>query len=185
MGNIYFEQKRYPAAIKMYRMALDQVPSSSRETRFRIMGNIGTAFVRMGQYQDAVQALDSVVENIPDPVAAFNLLVCMHALGDSERMQTAFLKLLGIKAKSEVEEVEEVEEGEEDGGSIEIALAEDGLKREFRKRRKELQRYILTAARLIAPKVVPGREIEGYDWVVSHLMQLIRGIQRRELYSED
>ena len=169
MGNTYFEQGKFPNAIKMYRMSLDQIPTTSKFMKFKILRNIGLSFIRMGQYQDAVQALDSVVENIPDPVAAFNLLVCMHALGDSERMQTAFLKLLGIKAKSEVEEVEEVEEGEEDGGSIEIALAEDGLKREFRKRRKELQRYILTAARLIAPKVVPGREIEGYDWVVSHL----------------
>ena len=25
MGNIYFEQKKYTSAIKMYRMALDQV----------------------------------------------------------------------------------------------------------------------------------------------------------------
>jgi intraflagellar transport protein 88 len=25
MGNIYYEQKKYPQAIKMYRMALDQV----------------------------------------------------------------------------------------------------------------------------------------------------------------
>ncbi len=25
MGNIYFEQKKYPMAVKMYRMALDQV----------------------------------------------------------------------------------------------------------------------------------------------------------------
>ena len=27
MGNIYFEQKKYTGAIKMYRMALDQVGS--------------------------------------------------------------------------------------------------------------------------------------------------------------
>lgn len=33
MGNIYFEQKKYPNAIKMYRMALDQVPNTSKEVR--------------------------------------------------------------------------------------------------------------------------------------------------------
>jgi intraflagellar transport protein 88 len=33
MGNIYYEQKKYPNAIKMYRMALDQVPNTSKEVR--------------------------------------------------------------------------------------------------------------------------------------------------------
>ena len=79
MGNIYFEQKKYSSAIKMYRMALDQVwnlcsaslvedksplmdpccflqiPSTAKEVRFKIMRNIGLSFVRMGQYQDALQ----------------------------------------------------------------------------------------------------------------------------------
>jgi tetratricopeptide (TPR) repeat protein len=31
MGNIYFEQKKYSTAIKMYRMALDQIPATSKE----------------------------------------------------------------------------------------------------------------------------------------------------------
>ena len=56
MGNCYFEQRRYPNAIKMYRMALDQVPSNAKDVRFRIMRNIGHAFARLGQYQDALQA---------------------------------------------------------------------------------------------------------------------------------
>ena len=75
-------------------------------------------------------------------------------------MQTAFLKLLGIKSKIDLDEDES-----EDGG-IEIALADDGLKKEFRRRRNELHKYILTAARLIAPKIVPGKEIEGYEFQI-------------------
>ena len=51
MGNIYFEQQKYPAAIKMYRMALDQVPLTSRSVRSKILRNIGVAFMRVGQYQ--------------------------------------------------------------------------------------------------------------------------------------
>ena len=47
MGNIYFEQQKYPNAIKMYRMALDQIPTSGKEMRFKIMRNIAHAFVRM------------------------------------------------------------------------------------------------------------------------------------------
>ena len=55
MGNIFYEQKKYLNAVKMYRMALDQIPNTSKEMRFRIMRNIGTAFVKMGQFQEAIQ----------------------------------------------------------------------------------------------------------------------------------
>ena len=51
MGNIHFEQQKYPSAIKMYRMALDQVPLTSRSVRNRILRNIGVAFMKVGQYQ--------------------------------------------------------------------------------------------------------------------------------------
>jgi intraflagellar transport protein 88 len=48
MGNIYFQQKKYPIAIKMYRMALDIIPASSKEMRLKIIKNIGIAFVKLG-----------------------------------------------------------------------------------------------------------------------------------------
>ena len=51
MGNIHFEQQKYTSAIKMYRMALDQIPNTAKEIRLKVMRNIGTSFVRMGQYQ--------------------------------------------------------------------------------------------------------------------------------------
>ena len=60
MGNIYYEQKKYSAAIKMYRMALDQIPNTGREIRYKIMRNIGNAFVRLGQFQDAVASFEQV-----------------------------------------------------------------------------------------------------------------------------
>ena len=34
MGNIYFEQKKYPQAVKQYRMALDQVPNTHKDMRY-------------------------------------------------------------------------------------------------------------------------------------------------------
>lgn len=34
MGNIYYKQAQYSKAIKMYRMALDQVPSSQKNLRY-------------------------------------------------------------------------------------------------------------------------------------------------------
>ena len=34
IGNIYFEQKKYLQAIKMYRMALDQIPAAQQELKY-------------------------------------------------------------------------------------------------------------------------------------------------------
>ena len=34
MGNIYFEQKKYPQAVKMYRMALDQIQNVHKDVRY-------------------------------------------------------------------------------------------------------------------------------------------------------
>ncbi|XP_062370639.1 intraflagellar transport protein 88 homolog isoform X4 [Cinclus cinclus] len=51
MGNIYLKQRNYSKAIKFYRMALDQITSSHKQMRIKIMENIGVAFIKTGQYQ--------------------------------------------------------------------------------------------------------------------------------------
>ena len=127
MGNIYFSQNKYPQAIKMYRMALDQVcnqkiihicvlgkkvrprlstewaicliqiPNTSKELRYRAMRNIGNAFMKLGQYQDALQTYETIMEGFPDHLTGFNLLVCYYALGDKDKMKKAFMKLVSIQ----------------------------------------------------------------------------------------
>ena len=93
-------QKNYPMAIKMYRMALDQIPNTGKEIRLKIMRNIGNAFVRLGQFQDAIQSYEAIMEGNPD----FHLVVCYYALGDADRMKKGFGKLLSIPPPSSEEE---------------------------------------------------------------------------------
>jgi hypothetical protein len=66
MGNIYFEQGKYPAAIKMYRMALDALPAAAAGPRARLMTNIGLAFVQLGQYGDAAAAFENSMDTAAD-----------------------------------------------------------------------------------------------------------------------
>ena len=47
-------------------MALDMIPKTYKETRFRILRNIGHAFVKLGQFQDAINSYESVLESSPD-----------------------------------------------------------------------------------------------------------------------
>jgi intraflagellar transport protein 88 len=106
MGNIYFEQQKFSQAIKMYRMALDQIPNTNMEIRYilipptirlKIMRNIGISFVKLGQFQDAITSFENIVEANSDYHAAFNLVICYFALGDRERMKRGFQKLVQIR----------------------------------------------------------------------------------------
>lgn len=114
MGNIYFEQKKYNYAIKMYRMALDQImPANHNELRYvhflhsygnnilhwrnKILINIGISFLKLGQYSDAAQNFEQIVENANNCAqTAFNLLLCYFALGEKKNMRKAFKKLLNV-----------------------------------------------------------------------------------------
>ena len=180
MGNIHYRQARYTQAVKMYRMALDQIPSSThKSTRLKVYRNLGHAFVRLGQWPEAVQAYEMVVLNpsthpegggaggggeggnvggegggggssngsgggggnmlaqstasaffssssfgltSPHVVVfgdyfrtAYHLLLCYLALGQTEKMKRAFVKMVSTVAAPPGEEEEE-EEGAGEGG---------------------------------------------------------------------
>ena len=89
-------QKKYTFAIKMYRMALDQIPNTGKEMRLKIMRNIGNAFVRLGQFPDAIQSFETIMDGNADFQTGFNLIVCYYALGDEEKMRKGFARLLSI-----------------------------------------------------------------------------------------
>eukprot|EP00758_Cryptobia_borreli_P004316 Tbor_TRINITY_DN4305_c0_g1::TRINITY_DN4305_c0_g1_i1::g.7705::m.7705/K16474/IFT88; intraflagellar transport protein 88 len=162
MGNIYAEQKKYLLAIKMYRTALDETPAAGKDFRLKIMRNIGNAFVKMGQYNDALGSYESVMEGNPDIMTGFNLLLCYYALGDVEKLKRTFHRLLGIRGIGTEEEDDDIDKSDKD------VLVDDGLRKEIKERRRQYLRYVIMAARLIAPLIDPDWRI-GYDWVIEQL----------------
>lgn len=166
MGNIYFEQKKYPNAIKMYRMALDQIPNNSREIRSKIIRNIGVAFVRLGQFQDAIASFEQIMEGQPDVQTGFNLFLCYYALGEreAEKMRRVFTRLLAIRQHG----MSELDDEEDIGVGVDDVLQDDGLKEALRAKHKMVTRYISMAAKLLAP-VIEQDVASGYDWVIVQL----------------
>ncbi|KAJ3294769.1 Intraflagellar transport protein 88 [Borealophlyctis nickersoniae] len=168
MGNIYFEQSKFTQAVKMYRMALDQIPSSNKDIRLKIMRNIGIAFVRMGQFQDAITSFEAIMEGNPDYHTGFNLILCYFALGDRERMKRGFQKLVSLRPIA-------IEQNEDMGGPATVSsdepiedhevFNEDSLRAIARERRKSAERYIILAAKLVAPNIENSFSA-GYDWIV-------------------
>lgn len=96
MGNIYFELGHFAKAIKMYQMALDQVPSNQKELRLKISHNIGVLFIKMGQYSDAAASFEFVMAERPDMKAGLHLILCYFALGDEKKMKQAFQLILDV-----------------------------------------------------------------------------------------
>lgn len=170
MGNIYYEQKNYTQAIKMYRMALDQVTSTNKELRFKLFRNIGNAFVKLGQFQDAIDSFESVMAGSPDIQTAFNLMVCLFARGDKEKMRRHFLKMLTIEIRGMSEQDDEMFSNTVE--SIVESGRADALKEDLFAKRETFHERILTAARLIAPVIDEQEDwAEGYKWVMEQLRQ--------------
>merc|ERR1719502_2324351 len=140
---IYYEQKKYPSAIKMYRMALDQIPNTGREIRYKIMRNIGNSFVRMGQFQDAIASYEQIMDGSPDLQTGFNLVLCYYAAGEKERMRKAFSRLLSVRELG-------MEDEEALAAELDDVLQEDGLKEQLRAKRRQGTKYISIAAKLLA-----------------------------------
>lgn len=46
MGNIYFEQKKFDQAIKMYNMALDSTTNQNKEMKLKIKRNVALSLVK-------------------------------------------------------------------------------------------------------------------------------------------
>ncbi|EDW25567.1 GL26355 [Drosophila persimilis] len=98
MGNIYYKMGIYPKAIKMYRMALDSVPKNLNQLRLKITENIGVLFVRMGSYSDAASSFEFIMSERPDIKSGIHLLLCYYAMGDVEKIKSAFRNLCDVQA---------------------------------------------------------------------------------------
>merc|ERR1719230_151404 len=157
MGNIYYEQKKYSAAIKMYRMALDQIPNTGREIRYKIMRNIGNAFIRLGQFQDAIASFDQIMDGSADLQTGFNLVLCYYAAGEKERMKKSFSRLLSVRELG-------MEDEDALAAELDDVLQEDGLKEQLRAKQRQGNKYISVAAKLLAP-VIEQDIIAGFNWV--------------------
>lgn len=94
------------------------------------------------------------MEEVPDFQAAFNLILCLYALGDIERMKACYVNMLNIEIPGLFEE----EEGEEYMEKKES----DNLMEDLKDRKRQACNYLIKAAKLIAPSFSDD-EIEGYN----------------------
>uniref|UniRef100_A0A670I004 Intraflagellar transport protein 88 homolog n=2 Tax=Podarcis muralis TaxID=64176 RepID=A0A670I004_PODMU len=179
MANIYLKQRNYSKAIKFYRMALDQIASVHKEMRIKIMQNIGVAFIKTGQYTDAISSFEHIMSTLPNLKAGFNLILCYFATGDREQMKKAFQKLIAVPLGIDDDD-KYISQGDDPHTNLLIeAIKNDSLRQMERERKATAEKYIMTAAKLIAPAIETSFAV-GYDWCV----EMVKASQYVELAND-
>lgn len=169
IGNIYFQMGSYPKAIKFYRMALDQVPTTHKDLRIKIMKNIGLAFVKLGQFTDAITSFEYIMAEKADFQTALHLILCHYSLGDREKMKRSFQKLLEIPLEYVDDDDKYTTTLDDPHANLILeAIKNDSLRKYERKRIQEAECIILTASKLISP-VLSSTFAEGYEWCVDQI----------------
>eukprot|EP00080_Pristionchus_pacificus_P009379 PDM69399.1 osm-5 [Pristionchus pacificus] len=163
IGNIHFKRKEYNKAIKMYRMALDQIPAVQKTLRMAIMKNIGLTFIKMGRYEEAAYAFEQGSEERTHPSIAFYSLLSMYCLEDNEKMRDSFIKLLEIHLPSH-----DVSK-EKDGLLSQITMG-DSLTHFIRAIRLKTERFVLSAARVIGMGM-NEEPTSGHEWCIDMIKQ--------------
>ncbi|XP_055682344.1 intraflagellar transport protein 88 homolog [Lutzomyia longipalpis] len=179
MGNIYVKLGMFPKAIKMYRMALDQVPINQKELRLRVTHNIGILFVRMGQYSDAATSFEFIMSEKGDVRAGMHLVLCYYALGDVDKMKRAFQLLLDVSTEFDEDEKLNATSPNATQEYIFETIRSDELQLWEQKQQQFTRKAILMTANLIAPAIEDSFD-DGYNWCV----EAIKNSKHQSLASE-
>lgn len=165
MGNIYFQLGAFPKAIKMYRMALDQVPANQKELRLKISHNIGILFIKMGQYSDAANNFEFIMSERADLKCGLHLILCYYALGDTDKMKRAFQLLLEVQIDFDDEhKLSNAITGPSQQYILD-AVKSDELYAYETAQKQLAAKHILMSANLISG-VIEESFNEGYTWCV-------------------
>jgi len=188
MGNIYFIQRKYLQAIKMFRMALDQIPYANQMIRNKVMKNIGHAFVAMGQYNEAIASYEHVLDQRPtkeiggiekkmagrDSVTAFNAILCYFALGNTNKMQSTFEVLLQQELNINPDDQRHLNLHNDPHVQIVLDVVKmDALSETEAEEKLVADKIVIMAARLISPAIDTSFDA-GYNWCID----LVRQSQR-------
>lgn len=165
MGNIYFQLGHYSKAIKMYRMALDQVPSNQKELRLKISHNIGVLLIKMGQYADAAASFEFVMSERADLKSGLHLILCYYAMGDTDKIKRAFHQMLEVQMDLEDDLKMTTVFTNPSHQYIVDHIKSDSFFQLESKQKQLAKKNILMAANLIA-SVIEENFNEGYTWCV-------------------
>ena len=135
--------------------------------KLKIKKNVGLALVKQKRFGKAIEVYEDIMNDTPDFDTGFNVIVCLYALGEKEKMRTMFERLLMIPIPGMDEE--EQEELLQLQNKLEKQIGDhDPLKEYLKVKKQEALSYISAAAKLVAP-FIDENIINGYDYVCEAL----------------
>uniref|UniRef100_A0A0R3S787 TPR_REGION domain-containing protein n=1 Tax=Elaeophora elaphi TaxID=1147741 RepID=A0A0R3S787_9BILA len=167
IANIYFKQKDYKKAIKLYQIALDQIPNSQKNTRIKIMNNIGIAFIKCGEYDEADSTFEHCMNEKVNYNTALNFILTAYCLNDIDKMKDGFQRLLDIPLL-----IDDETKYDQQDFLISQIISNDSLKQWERKRRNIAEKTIFIATKIISSVIAPTAS-EGYKWCVEAIQQSV------------
>ncbi|XP_059470660.1 intraflagellar transport protein 88 homolog isoform X2 [Neocloeon triangulifer] len=164
MGNIHARLGQFQRAVKLYRMALDQVPSAHKDLRLKIMHNIGLLFVKMGQYQDACMSFEFIMQEKPNFKTGLHMAICYMVVKDVEKLRRSFRLLLEVNLDIDDEE-KYATSNDEIGSNLYLeGIRNDELRKVEREMQQQAEKSILSAVKLVA-RVLD----DGFSWCIETL----------------
>ena len=135
--------------------------------KLKIKKNVGLALVKQKRFGKAIEMYEDIMNDTPDFDVGFNLIVCLYALGDKEKMRTWFERLLmidipGVDEEEQEELMQLQNKTEKNVGDL------DPLKEYLKEKKKEALNFIGKAAKLVAP-FIQKDIFEGYNYVIQSL----------------
>lgn len=173
IGNIHLKLRQYEKAIRMYKMALDQVSDEFKNINTKIRMNISIAYVKMQQFSEAATMLELVMDKQASVKVAFNLTLCYYLLNDKELMKRTFERMVSIETKNRdvlvTDENKYVLSSEDKvHNDIVEAIHHDELRKIEKQRTSEENSCIMMAAKMIS-RHISSSYAEGYDWCINQV----------------
>ncbi|CAF3940589.1 unnamed protein product, partial [Adineta steineri] len=169
IGNVFLHSKQYAKALKMYRMALDQIPEQNADLKFKVRENIAATHILMSQYAEAAQAYESIMQERPNYRSGLNLLLCYHTLGQRDKTRRVFTDLLKIPFLSSDEDYQPSVDKEDKHATLVLEATRDDRLRQFeRKRRRFAEHVVVTAAKIVGNNS-DGDFVSGYEWCIDQV----------------
>jgi intraflagellar transport protein 88 len=152
--------------------------------RLNIMRNIGFTFVRLNQFAEASSCFEYVLQERGGSCEdAFHQLVCQTSIGDTNAMQTSFVRMLELtsRARPDLHSNAMPNDSDDDSDSdddlepeltvaqpdepedLNELLRRDTLSERRRHRQSAQQWQVLNGAKLIAPRLNAELSV-GYQW---------------------
>lgn len=120
--------------------------------KLKIKKNVGLALVKQRRFGKAIEMYEDVMNDTPEFDVGFNLIVCLYALGEKDKMRTWFERLLMIDIPG-VDEEEQEELLQLQNKTEKAVGDQDPLKEYLKRKKKEALAYVSQAAKLVAPYI--------------------------------